>query len=77
MDTHHPVLGSMSTTLGRLALRDEPGNRSHFANYIDRYRTIAQRMGCSIVDTSNRSEDASTAEMELIVLELLGDTDHG
>lgn len=68
----------LPTTLGRLALRDEPGESvALHRHYIDRYRTIAQRMGCSIVDTSNRSEDASTAEMELIVLELLGDTDHG
>lgn len=67
----------LPTTLARLALRDEPvESLALHRHYIDRYLAIARRAGCTIVDTSNRTEDDSTAEVELIVLELLGDADH-
>ncbi|MFF5790605.1 hypothetical protein ACFY5D_01010 [Paeniglutamicibacter sp. NPDC012692] len=63
----------LPATLERLALRDEPGETvAWHRHYIDRYRAIAQQMGCAIVDTSHRTEEESTAETELVVLELLG-----
>jgi len=61
----------LPTTLERLAQRDEPEESTALhRHYIERYHSIAMRAGCTIVDTSNETEETSTAKTALLVLEL-------